>query len=855
MAAVDLDYQAEMLIAKTKHYLITTMGRVSDEATPAEFYRALSYSLREEIMINWLATARTRLQRDVRMVYYLSMEYLPGRMLTNNVTNLASNELVNLALRKMNRSLGDIISCELDPGLGNGGLGRLASCILDSLATLNYPAQGYGMRYHYGTFEQQIWDGVQIEAPERWLMTENPWEFRRDARKAVVKFAGSTSSSSNIHGDEILLLQNYEEVSALPYDLPIIGYSRNNQFSVVTLRLWSTKESPRNFQLQRYNAGALGQAAENTTLSDVLYPSDHHETGRRIRLKQEFLLVSASLQDIIHHYLLNHENFRAFADKTRIQINDTHPSLVIPELIRILTKHYDLPWRMALDITQAVTGYTNHTILREALEEWDQNLFHYLLPRQYQIIQRLNQDFCNTIRIKKQNDEDLIRRVSILENGQVRMAHLALLGSHRINGVSAIHTEILKNSFFKDFYDLFPERFVNITNGVTQRRWLLLCNPDLARFITKRIGDTWITDFSHISELAKFANDMDSQEEFLAIKKKNKSRLIDYISKENKLRTATGEPTIPSPNIDANSLFDVQIKRIHEYKRQLLNLLHLIMLYQEILSNPHHERIKRTIIFGGKAAAGYETAKDIIRLIYAVARKINRDPDVGNILKVVFIENYNVSKAEVIIPAADLSEQISTAGTEASGTGNMKLTINGALTIGTDDGANIEMRQGITDKWWPFSFGCSASEIASMRASNSYRPRDIYDSNPQIRRAVDSLRDRTFAMNDEEHLTFSDLYHQLMEAHYGGAPDTYFVLKDLESYYQTQKKVEIMYSNPLEWAEFALHNIAGMGRFTIDRAVQEYCSLIWGVTPCPADEEILSQVRHEYELVDQCRIY
>lgn len=852
---VDLAYQAEMLIAKIKHYLITTMGRVSDEATTDEFYRALSYSLREEIMINWLATVRTRQQQDARMVYYLSMEYLPGRMLTNNIANLASNELVSLVLQKMNRSLHEMIMCEQDPGLGNGGLGRLASCMLDALATHDYPAQGYGLRYHYGTFEQQIWDGMQIEAPDRWLINENPWEFRRDTRKVVVKYCGTATPSTNIHGDEIFFLQNYEEVSALPYDFPIIGYANDRKFSVSTLRLWSTKESPRNFQLQRYNAGSLGQAAENVTLSDVLYPSDQHETGKRIRLKQEFLLVSASLQDIIRHYLFKHENLRAFSDKVRIQINDTHPAMAIPELIRILTQHYDIPWKMALEMTIACTGYTNHTVLREALEEWDQNLVYYLLPRQCQIIQRLNQEFCNAIRIKYPMDEGKVRRLSMIENGKIRMAHLAIAGSHRINGVAALHTEILKRDVFKDFYELYPERFVNVTNGVTQRRWLLLCNPDLARFITKRIGNKWIMDFSEIKKLAEFASDIESQEEIFAIKKKNKLRFIDFLAHESHLRTLDGLHYLPPPTIDANSIFDVQVKRIHEYKRQLLNVLHLIMLYQEILTNPHHQRHRRTIIFAGKAAAGYETAKDIIKLIFCVGNKINRDPDIQGILKVVFVENYNVSRAEVIIPAADLSEQISTAGTEASGTGNMKLSMNGALTIGTEDGANIEMRESVTNKWWPFSFGCSSEEIAEMRRTNSYNSQEVCQSNPKIYRAVNALRDRTFARNEEEHMTFSNLFHQLMEVHYGGPADRYFVIRDLESYYETQRKVEEMYSNPSLWAEYVIHNIAGMGPFSIDRSIEDYNRLIWQTTPSPAESEILSRVRHEYELVDQCRIY
>ncbi len=852
---IDLDYQADMLIAKTKHYLITNMGRVSDEANSDEFYHALCQTLREEIMINWLATARTQVNRDVRTLYYLSMEYLPGRILSNNITNISADEIIKRVLHKMNRNFSEIITRESDPGLGNGGLGRLASCILDSLATQHYPAQAYGLRYQYGIFEQQLWDGLQVETPDGWLVKENPWEFRRDLRKVVVKYSGKISASTNIHKDPIYTLNNYEEVWALPYDIPIIGYSDKNQFSVVTLRLWTTKETPLNFLLQRYNAGKLDEAAENTALTDVLYPSDYHDIGKRVRLKQEFLLVSASLQDIIRHYLSNHQNFRAFSDKVRIQINDTHPALIIAELIRVLTKTYDIPWKMAVDITMECTGYTNHTILSEALEEWDQSLMYYLLPRQYKVIEHLNHDFCSVIRAKYPDDEDKIRRMSILENGKVRMANLAIIGSHSVNGVAALHTEILKNHVFKDFYEMFPHRFSNVTNGVTQRRWLLHSNPELAKFITKRIGNKWITDFSEISKLRNFASDTSSQEEFISIKKKNKLALVEFINQHNKLRNAKGEITSLPPIIDHLSLFDVQVKRIHEYKRQLMNILHVIMIYQDMLANPQHTRIKRTCIFGGKAAASYEMAKDIIRLISCVARVVNKDANIHNMLKVIYIENYNVSRAEVIIPAADLSEQISTAGTEASGTGNMKFAMNGALTIGTDDGANIEMREAITDKWWPFSFGCSSDEINRMKALKSYNPVDVYHHNPKIKMAVDSLKNRTFAINDEEHFAFNDLYHKLLESHYGDIPDRYFTLKDLESYYQTQLKVESLYQKPNLWAEYAIHNIAGMSKFSIDVSVENYCKNIWGIEPCDADPDILRRIENEYRLSDQCRIY
>ncbi|MBA3603642.1 MAG: glycogen/starch/alpha-glucan phosphorylase [Parachlamydiaceae bacterium] len=850
---VDVGYQAEMLASKTKHYLVTAMGRISEEANDEEFYRALCFALREEIVINWQASSRTFREKDARMLYYLSLEYLPGRIFSNNIGNLAANEIIEIVLRKMNRNLGEIINKESDPALGNGGLGRLASCFLDSLATQHYPAQAYGLRYHYGIFEQQLWEGLQIEAPDCWLLSENPWEFRRDLRRVSVHYFGTPAKGYNIHNDEILFLNgDAEEVSALPFDIPIIGYSKTSQFSVVTLRLWSTKESPRNFQLQSYNAGRLDRAAENTLLTDVLYPNDEHDTGKRIRLKQEFLLVSASLQDIIRHYLTRHQNFRSFVDKVRIQINDTHPALVIPELIRILTTEHDISWNMAVEMTQHVTGYTNHTILREALEEWDQSLVSYLLPRQYRIIERLNHEFCNRLRVRNPVDEGLIQRMSILENGKVRMANLAILGSHKVNGVAELHTEILKKTVFKDFYDLFPEKFINITNGITQRRWLSQCNPDLAKFITHYIGEGWICDFTQIAKLQAHASNPECQAEFWAIKRKNKASFIQFFSHENKLRDNSGHKSNSSPLLDVNSLFDVQVKRFHEYKRQLLNLLHVIVLYQEMLQNPHHSRIPRTVIFSGKSAAGYEVAKQIIRLIYCVARKINNDSKIQDKLKVIFVENYNVSHAEIIIPAADLSEQISLAGMEASGTGNMKLAINGALTIGTDDGANIEMRQAITDKWWPFKFGASAEEVHQMKSKWSYNPWVYYENDSKLKNALDALKDYTFAVNESEHYAFCNLFYKLLES---TNPDVYFNLYDFKSYYETQKKAEELFQQPLLWSEYALNNIAGMGSFSSDGAVKNYCEKIWQLSPVPIQQDILERIRYEYKLLDVCRVY
>lgn len=843
---LDLDFEAEKLANKTRHYLITTLGRLPAEAKNEEVYSALSYAIRETVMINWQASANTFAKKDVRMLYYLSMEFLPGVILSNTITNISVQEIVKLVLHKLDRSYNEIVNQEPDPGLGGGGLGRLASCLLDSLATHHYPAQGYGLRYHYGTFEQQLWNGVQVETPDLWLMRENPWEFRRDHRRETVKYGGRLSPTENIHGDPIFQLRDYDDVWALPFDTPIVGYCPDKKFTVLTMRLWSTKDSPRNFHLQRFNAGKLDEAAENTTLTNVLYPSDHHETGKRIRLKQEFLLVSASIQDIIRHYLAFHKNFREFADKVRIQINDTHPSLVIAELIRLLNYHHDIPWNKAVEITLECCSYTNHTILKEALEEWEIGLMSTLLPRQYKVIEKLNQGFCETVRQRYPNDEDKIRRLSIIEKGKVRMANLAIIGSHKINGVAALHTEILKNSVFREFFEIYPDRFINVTNGVTQRRWLLHANPELSKFITRRIGNGWIVDFPQIKRLAEFANDPASLEELMAIKKKNKQRLIDYLKKENIMRDKEGQAIGSGSPIELNSLFDVQIKRIHEYKRQLLNALNLIIIYQEMKDAPNnHGRIPRTAIFSGKAAAQYETAKEIIRLIASMARKINYDRDIKGALKIIYVENYNVSKAEAIIPAADLSEQISTAGMEASGTGNMKLSINGALTIGTDDGANVEMRQEITNQWWPFGFGCSAEEIAKMQVANSYHSPEML-ANPKIRRAVDTLQNRTFAETDEEHFAFMDLYRKLVESHYGGPPDKYFTLKDLESYYLTQKKVEELYQKPLKWAEYVIHNIAGMGKFSTDVSIGNYAQLVWGLQPCPLDEDALESIGKEY---------
>ncbi len=852
MCKVELKTKAELLASKIKHYLITTMGRTVDEASNEEFYRAFCLTLREEIMINWTASFHSYRLKKARTLHYLCMEYMPGRMLGSNITNIQVTDLVNLVMKQMGRDLQIISLMETDPGLGNGGLGRLASCLLDSLATQQYPAIAYGLRYQYGIFEQEMWDGQQVERPENWLLHENPWELRREQHAESVLFAGTAVQAVNKKGVEVYDLTDYEEVRALSYDVPIIGFKEGSDFNVNVLRLWTTKESPRNFQLQRFNAGLLDQASENISLTDVLYPNDNNEIGKRIRLKQEFLLASASVQDILHTHLRFYPDMSSFADKVRIQINDTHPALVIAELMRLLIKTCDFGWQEAWEIVQTVCSYTNHTVLKESLEEWNENRLQYLLPRQFHIIERLNLELCNSVRKTFPGDEDRVRRMSIIESGQVRMANLAIYGSHKVNGVSQLHSDILKKTIFKDFSEMWGSKFVNVTNGVTQRRFLLHSNPLLSAFITKKIGPKWTTDFSRIQEISKWAEDKESQEEFLRIKKENKKRLLHFLREKNPLRNEKGSVIRIPTLLSEEALFDVQIKRIHEYKRQLMNVLHLIMLYHELKGNIQCRKIRRLVLFAGKAAPGYVTAKNIIRLIYCVARKIEADPVVSDSLRVSFIENYNVSRAEYIIPAADLSEQISTAGTEASGTGNMKLAMNGALTIATEDGANIEMRQAVGDAWWPFAFGKRAEENDALRAH--YNPCDIYMHNLPIKQAVDSLRDKTFAETEEEHEAISSLYYSILETHNASPLDRYYVLSDLQSYYETQKRVEDLYSDPYKWAQFALHNMAGMGKFSSDEAVHTYAKTIWNIEPRSVEKKERARVRDEYSEHDKCRI-
>lgn len=840
-----IEEKANNLVKKIKRFLITNLGKQIKEASDQEFYFSFCNAFREEIMINWTATNKTYEQKKAKTLYYLSMEYLPGKFLANNITNLKAREIVDLILKKCERGYRELEECDMDAGLGNGGLGRLSSCFLDSLATQNYPAVGYGLRYQYGIFDQEIWEGKQVERPDCWLLNQFPWEFRKDSDARVVFFKGKTIPATNSHGDEIFQLEDQEVVRAIPYDIPIIGYSENTDFSVLSMRLWSTKESPINFELQRYNAGNLEEAGENTSLTDVLYPNDNNEIGKRTRLKQEFLLCCASLQDIFSRFLKVSSNFDNFSDLVQIQINDTHPAFVIAEMMRRLVKNHDIQWKKAWEITKTCCNYTNHTTLKEALEEWNEKRVKEFLPRQYKIIEKLNMEFLNHVRKTFPNDEEKIRRMSIIEGGQIKMSHLAIFGSKNINAVSKLHFDILKDRLFSDFFSLYEDRFAYVTNGVTFRRWLLNANPELTKLITDKIGNEWITDFRKLEKLRDFSEDSDTINRFLEIKKNNKERLVQFLKKENPIRNYKGKIISHSESLSPDALFDVHIKRFHEYKRQLLNALHLLVLYHELKDNIENRKIKRMVIIGGKAAPGYREAKEIMELFFYISRKINETPSISEKLNVAFIENYNVSKAEIIIPAADLSEQISTAGLEASGTGNMKLAINGALTLGTDDGANIEMMERIGEKWWPFSFGSSQEELRDLE---SYRPWDIYGKNMKIKKAIDSLKDGSLARSEAEHSSLLNIYEKLLDGYNKPESDRYYLLKDFESYYEAQKKVEDLYMNRTLWAKYALHNVAMMGYFSSDCAVTNYAEKIWDLKKYPIDPAILEEVKREHKI-------
>lgn len=785
------------------------------DATPQELYQAVSFAVRDIITENWIATHNAYDQQDPKIVYYLSMEFLTGRALGNNLLNLTITEQVSQALDEleidMNLSL--IEEQEADAGLGNGGLGRLAACFMDSLATMQYPAYGCGIRYKFGIFKQKIQDGRQIELPDDWLKHGHPWEVKRADYAEEIKFGGNIRTYEDSDGRTKYAHENYQSVLAIPYDMPIVGY---NNRTVNTLRLWDA-EAPEEFILHFFDEGEYAKAVEQQnlakTLTHVLYPNDNHHQGKELRLKQQYFFVSATLQRALRRIRKKNTSIYLLPEKIVFQLNDTHPSLVVPELMRILLDEFNLTWEDAWKLTTKSCAYTNHTTLLEALEKWPVELFQRLLPRIYQIVEEINSRFCNKLRHEYMFSEEKIRKLSIIEDGQIHMANLAIVGSFSVNGVAALHSQILKDSVLSHFSEIMPEKFNNKTNGITPRRWLAHSNPELSQLITETIGDEWITHLPALEKLKPYAQDKDFQEKFMNIKFHNKVRLAEYIQQKQGI------------HINPYSIFDVQVKRLHEYKRQLMNILHVMMVYNDIHENPDLDMTPRTFIFGAKAAPGYRRAKLIIKLINSVADLVNNDPVTRNKLCVVFIENYNVSSAEIIIPATDVSEQISTAGKEASGTGNMKFMLNGAVTIGTLDGANVEIAEELNDEHI-FIFGLKADEVATFVENKSYNPWDIYNANPYIRRVLDQLIDGTIA--PDEPGIFQEIYESLLNRA-GGHMDEYFILKDMDSYYNTHHLVDELYKDPAKWAESVIMNTASSGKFSSDRTIQNYIDDLWKI--------------------------
>ncbi len=789
-----------------------------DEANDQEKFQAVSYAVKDVIVDNWIATQRQFEKDDPKMVYYMSMEFLMGRALGNNLINMCAYTEVKEALEELGIDLGVIEDQEPDPALGNGGLGRLAACFLDSLATMGYAAYGCGIRYRYGMFKQKIDNGYQVETPDNWLKDGNPFELRRPEYAKEIRFGGNIRVQyDDVTGKTHFVQENYESVLAVPYDYPIVGYGNNH---VNTLRIWDA-EPIVDFQLESFDRGDYHKAVEQQNLAktivEVLYPNDNHYAGKELRLKQQYFFVSASLQAAVAKYMRKHDDIHKLYEKATFQMNDTHPTVTVAELMRILLDDYNLEWNEAWEITTKCCAYTNHTIMAEALEKWPIDLFSKLLPRVYQIIQEIDRRFILQIQAQYPNDEGKIQRMSILKDGQIRMAHLAIVAGYSVNGVARLHTEILKKRELKDFYQMMPQKFNNKTNGITQRRFLMHGNPLLADWVTDRLGTKdWIVDLSLMDGLKKYADDEEALKEFMSIKHKNKERLAAYILKHNGIE------------VSPDSIFDVQVKRLHEYKRQLLNILHVMYLYNQIKDHPEMEFYPRTFIFGAKASAGYVRAKQIIKLINSVGDVINNDQSIGGKLKVVFIEDYRVSNAEWIFAAADVSEQISTASKEASGTGNMKFMLNGAPTLGTMDGANVEIVEEVGEEN-AFIFGLSSDEVMEYEKNGGYNPMDIYNSDPDIRRVVDQLLDGTYAHGDKE--MYRDLYNSLLNTKSSSRADMYFILKDFRSYAEAQKRVEAAYRDKQGWAKKALLNTASCGKFSSDRTIQEYVDDIWKLEP------------------------
>lgn len=786
-------------------------------ATQDDIYYSISMSVRDRLVRKWLRTMHKYNVDDVKRVYYLSLEFLMGRLLGNALINMDYYEESDKIIQDAGYHLEEARDQEHDMALGNGGLGRLAACFLDSMATLELPAFGYGIRYEYGIFEQDIENGYQLEKPDNWLSYGNPWEILRRELSYRIRFYGTVEMHKQADGQMKFEWKDTEDILAVAYDVPIPGFRTN---TVNNLRLWQAKAT-HEFSFKEFNAGnyvaSVQKKNESENISKVLYPNDTMVKGKFLRLKQQYFFSSATLQDIIRKYKYRHADFDLFAEKTAIQLNDTHPVIAIPELMRILMDQEGLSWDYAWDITTNTFAYTNHTVVPEALEEWSVKIMDTLLPRHLQIIYEINARFLTYVQEQYTTDPEIISKLSIVREGEekkIRMANLAIVCCHSINGVAALHTNILRNNIFPHFYAMFPEKFKNITNGITPRRWLKIANPYLSEAISEHIGDGWVKDLSQIKKLETLVNDKQFMEVFSEAKWLNKKFLIEYIEKEHQVK------------INPDSMFDVHVKRFHEYKRQLLNVLHVITMYNKIKDNPRAAFVPRTVIFAGKAAPAYFQAKLIIKLINNVANVINNDHAIKDKLKVIFLKNYSVSLAEKIIPATDLSEQISTAGLEASGTGNMKFALNGALTIGTMDGANVEMREEVGDDNI-FIFGLLSDEVRKLK-SNSYRPRDYYENIPELKRILDMIQNNYFSIFEPG--VFQPLVDELLNVDY------YFLLADYQSYIKTQAKVSALYKNKDEWYKKALLNVARMSKFSSDRSIQEYAKLIWDVKPVKIDE-------------------
>jgi starch phosphorylase len=808
-----LGHDRESLRRSLANRLVYSMGKDPITATTRDWFNTTAYAVRERLIQRWMETMRSYYRSDAKRVYYLSLEFLTGRLLSNSLLNMGAYPECREALADLELDMERICDQEEDAALGNGGLGRLAACFLDSMATLSLPGYGYGIRYEYGMFRQRIEQGCQVEHPDNWLRYGNPWEFPRPEVLFPVKFGGRVVEFRDERGDSRFHWVDTEDVMAMAYDTPVPGYDTS---TVNNMRLWSAKAS-RDFDLKYFNEGnyikAVEEKNESENLSKVLYPSDTTQYGRELRLRQQYFFVCASLQDILRRYVAYHASLDELPDKVAIQLNDTHPSIAIPELMRVLLDVHRLDWDRAWDITRRTFSYTNHTLMPEALETWPVSLFEQILPRHLQIVYEINHRFLETVRHRYPGDVERLRRMSIVDEEagrRLRMAHLAIVGSHRVNGVSEIHTDLMKKTIFADFDRCWPERIVNITNGITPRRWLNQANTGLSALITEHIGHTWVGDLSELRKLAPLADRREFRQRFRDVKRANKERLAAIIEAELTLA------------VDPSSMFDVQVKRIHEYKRQLLNILHVVTRYNRIRDGRDDQMVARTVIFSGKSAPGYAMAKQVITLIHAVADVVNRDPAIGDLLKVAFIPNYSVSNAERIVPAGDLSEQISTAGTEASGTGNMKLALNGALTIGTLDGANIEIKTEVGDDNI-FIFGMTADEVAARHAAG-YDPWDVYGSNLELRQVLDMIAGGYFSP-DAPH-RFRPIFDALT-----AQGDRFLVLADYASYIACQERVDALYRDGDEWARRAILNVAGMARFSSDRAILEYAGTIWNVKP------------------------